>query len=113
MGQKFFQADHGVAAGEVGGDVVRVGDADVRCGVSGDVGDGIGVGGTGSILVDKYITVTGGESFFIQKQGWMFEKDVANDPSGLWRNGRMTWVVAVDAKLKQNFDLHMQQKIQF
>lgn len=72
--------------------------------LSGDVGDGIGIGGSGSIIVDKYVTVTGGESFGVKKQGWMFEKDVPNDPQGLWLNGRMTWVVEVDANLKENLE---------
>lgn len=73
--------------------------------IQGDVGDGVYVNESGAISVEKYVTVTGGESFGVKKQGWMFEKTVENDPNGNWTNGRLTWVIEVDANLKENFEI--------
>lgn len=73
--------------------------------IQGDVGDGIFIGAAGGISVEKYVTVTGGETFGVKKQGWMFEKDVPNDPQGLWSNGRLTWVIEVDANLKESLQI--------
>ncbi|MEE0830632.1 MAG: hypothetical protein UIM26_04115, partial [Longicatena sp.] len=73
--------------------------------IQGDVGDGIFIGAAGGISVEKYVTVTGGETFGVKKQGWMFEKEVPNDPKGLWLNGRLTWVIEVDANLKENLQI--------
>lgn len=73
--------------------------------IQGDVGDGIFIGAAGGISVEKYVTVTGGETFGVKKQGWMFEKSVENDPNGNWTNGRLTWVIEVDASLKENLEI--------
>lgn len=67
--------------------------------LTGDVGDGIGIGGNG-IVVDKFVTVTGSKSFAIRKKGWMFEKFVEDDPNNMWNNGRLYWVLEVDGTLE-------------
>lgn len=68
--------------------------------ISGNVGDGVYVGGTGSIMVEKFVTITGQETFGVRKQGWYYEREVVDNTSKHWINGRLFWVIELEGTLK-------------
>lgn len=69
--------------------------------ITGDVGDGIYVGGNGSISIGNKVVVSGNQSFGIRKTGWFYERHVENDTANEWPNGRLYWIVEVNGTISK------------